>query len=92
MVRPQVHDEVILEGPKATSKEAQALVQKHMANPWRDLIDKAIAEGRRGADPYSIHPRRTVDKDNGEEPLVAPVEPLLVRRGRRGGGRYLSCL
>eukprot|EP00983_Pelagomonas_calceolata_P007514 244964-Pelagomonas_calceolata.AAC.1 len=30
----QVHDEVILEGPKETAQQAKDLVVKHMAHPW----------------------------------------------------------
>lgn len=34
----QVHDEVILEGPKASAGEAKALVVAHMTNPWAALM------------------------------------------------------
>jgi DNA polymerase I-like protein with 3'-5' exonuclease and polymerase domains len=35
----QVHDEVILEGPKESAKEAQDLVVKHMNHPWEWAAD-----------------------------------------------------
>ena len=41
---PQVHDEVILEGPKETALEAKRLVQQHMANPWSAAIAKKAKE------------------------------------------------
>ena len=49
-----------------------------MANPWKAAIDVAVAKGLRAADPFTLHPRRTVIKDDGSV-VEAPVEPLLVR-------------
>ncbi len=37
LTRPQIHDEVILEGPKANADAAKRLVMSLMANPWREL-------------------------------------------------------
>ena len=74
----QVHDEVILEGPRGDSERAKELVVQHMANPWKAAIDDAVAAGLRAADPFTLHPRRTVVKDDGSV-VEAPVEPLLVR-------------
>ncbi len=34
----QVHDEVMLEGPKETADEAQQRVIAAMANPWRNWL------------------------------------------------------
>ncbi|GFR52186.1 hypothetical protein Agub_g14723 [Astrephomene gubernaculifera] len=47
----QIHDEVILEGPKATSDTARRLVMQLMANPWAELAKHWNAPG--GADPSS---------------------------------------
>jgi len=33
----QVHDEVILEGPRETAARAKALVVKHMENPFNGV-------------------------------------------------------
>ncbi|KAG2498231.1 hypothetical protein HYH03_003981 [Edaphochlamys debaryana] len=44
----QIHDEVILEGPKETSPEAQRLVMALMANPWAELAQHWNAEGAWG--------------------------------------------
>jgi hypothetical protein len=75
----QVHDEVILEGPRETSKEAKQLVVQHMANPWKDHISRAVGQGLRPPDPYGMpeYPKKLVIKDDGSK-LLAPVEPLLV--------------
>jgi DNA polymerase I len=34
----QVHDEVMLEGPRESAEEARARVVAAMANPWANLI------------------------------------------------------
>jgi len=34
----QVHDEVMLEGPKETAQEARARVVACMENPWENLL------------------------------------------------------
>lgn len=34
----QVHDEVMLEGPKETAEEALEKVRNAMENPWHNLI------------------------------------------------------
>jgi len=34
----QVHDEVMLEGPKETAEEALEKVRNAMENPWQNLI------------------------------------------------------
>jgi len=42
----QVHDEVILEGPKETAQQAKDLVVKHMAHPWAWAAkDPSLQEG-----------------------------------------------
>lgn len=43
-----MHDEVILEGPRACADEAKKLVVAHMANPWKSLMDRAGTEPPRG--------------------------------------------
>ncbi|GAX81575.1 hypothetical protein CEUSTIGMA_g9003.t1 [Chlamydomonas eustigma] len=70
----QIHDEVILEGPKHNAEDARALVVAHMANPWKSIIDSAIAKGAR---PEVLFKPDSIWKDDGTE-LKAPVEPLLV--------------
>lgn len=35
---PQVHDEVMLEGPKETAEQALAAVVAAMENPWDNLM------------------------------------------------------
>ncbi|GLC47437.1 hypothetical protein PLESTM_002074200, partial [Pleodorina starrii] len=44
----QIHDEVILEGPRERSEEAKALVMALMANPWAELSRHWNAAGAGG--------------------------------------------
>ncbi len=53
---PQVHDEVILEGPKESADDAKKLVVAHMANPWKAMIGQAVKD---------LFPQRTVSRVGG---------------------------
>lgn len=44
----QVHDEVMLEGPKETALEARERVIAAMGNPWRNLIGYVPPPGHKG--------------------------------------------
>ncbi|KAG1666153.1 hypothetical protein FOA52_011565 [Chlamydomonas sp. UWO 241] len=80
----QVHDEVIMEGPRGPvsdahpkgeiAERARELVVQHMANPWAAEMERAIKDGKRGPVVYTRDP---IIKENGRV-LASPVEPLLV--------------